>query len=109
LYAIFILSPGQTVKIEIEFSPPFRTAYSATRLLLDLEGGEQTVPGLLRRLAEEYGEPMKTLLWEREGSIKSGLMVMVNERIYTGTALNQHTVELRNHDQVSLLYYLSGG
>jgi hypothetical protein len=97
------------VQIEIEFSPPFRTAYSGPRLILNLEEGEQTVPGLLRRLAEEYGEPMEKLLWEEEGGIKPGLMVMVNERIYTGTALNQHAVELCDHDLVSLLYYLSGG
>lgn len=76
---------------------------------MDLEKGEASAVNLLRRLAEEYGEPMRRLLLEDDKAIKSGLMVMVNERIYTGTALNQQAVELRDNDKVSLLFYISGG
>ena len=52
---------------------------------------------------------MRRLLLEDDDDIKSGLMVMVNEKIYTGTALNQQAVELRDNDKVSLLFYISGG
>ena len=97
------------MKIEIEFSPAFQAAYPLPRLIIELEKGGAAVVNLLRRLAEKYGEPMRRLLLEDDDDIKSGLMVMVNEKIYTGTALNQQAVELRDNDKVSLLFYISGG
>jgi hypothetical protein len=33
----------------------------------------------------------------------------VNNRIFTGTAINQEVVELHDRDKVSLLYFVSGG
>jgi molybdopterin converting factor small subunit len=111
LYTIFKYFFIRTwlIKIAIEFSPAFQAAYPLPRLIMELEKGEASVVKLLRRLAEKYGEPMRRLLLEDDDDIKSGLMVMVNERIYTGTALNQQAVELRDNDKVSLLFYISGG
>jgi len=97
------------LKVEIEFSPAFQAAYPFPRLIVELGKGEESVGRLLRRLAEKYGEPMRRLLLEDDDGIKSGLMVMVNEKIYTGTALNQQAVELRDNDKISLLFYISGG
>jgi sulfur carrier protein ThiS len=53
---------------------------------------------------------MKPLLFEKgDESILSGLMVMINDRVVTGTSLNQADVRLRGGDRVSLMYFVSGG
>jgi len=36
-------------------------------------------------------------------------MVMINNRVLTGIALNQQVIRLRDGDTVSLLYFVSGG
>lgn len=99
-----------TVKIEVELSPAFQTALRSSRLLIELEEDERTVEGLLRRLSRESGGKIDSLIFEEEGNaIFSGLMVMVNDRVFTGTALNQEIIRLRDRDKVSLLYFVSGG
>jgi len=98
------------IRIEVEVSPVFKTSQLPLRLFLDLEEREATVEGLLKRLSQEWGEKLRSLLFEEDGdSILSGLMVMVNDRAYTGTALNQETIRLHDGDKVSLMYFVSGG
>ena len=99
-----------TIEIEVDLSPAFQAALPCSRLSIKLEPNEATVKGLLHHLSKEYREKVKPLLFEQEGtSILSGLMVMVNERIFTGTALNQQDIPLMDKDKVSLLYFVSGG
>jgi len=99
-----------TLKIEVEFSPAFRIALRSSRLLIELGEDEGTVHGLLRRLSGECGDKIDPLLFEEGGkAILPGLMVMVNDRVFTGTALNQQVVPLQEGDKVSLLYFVSGG
>jgi len=96
--------------IEVDFSPAFQSACSLSHLAVELKEGETTVKGLLHRLADKWGEKMETLLFEKgEDAVLSGLMVMVNDRTFTGTALNQQSAPLRDRDKVSLLYFVSGG
>jgi sulfur carrier protein ThiS len=99
-----------TLKIEVELSPVFQTAFQSSSVLIDLDEDEGTVKGLLRRLSSESGEKISSLLFEEgEDSILPGLMVMVNNRVFTGTALNEQVIRLRDKDKVSLLYFVSGG
>ncbi len=99
-----------TVKIDVELSPAFKNALRSSRLLIELEEDEGTVEGLLRRLSRESNGRIDSLIFEEGGNeIFSGLMVMVNDRVFTGTALNQEIIRLRDRDKVSLLYFVSGG
>jgi sulfur carrier protein ThiS len=99
-----------TLKIEVELSPVFQTALQASNIVVELREGEDTVQGLLHRLARESGGKISSLLFEEGGdSILPGLMVMVNNRMFTGTALNEQVIRLRDKDKVSLLYFVSGG
>jgi sulfur carrier protein ThiS len=99
-----------TVKIEVEFSPVFQTAFQSSSVLIELDEDEGTVKGLLRHLSTENEGKINSLLFEEGGdSILSGLMVMVNNRVFTGTALNEQMIPLRDKDKVSLLYFVSGG
>ena len=99
-----------SISIEVELSPIFQTVRLPSRLFIDLEGEEATVKGLLDRLSLEWGDKIHSLLFEKgEDSVLSGLMVMVNDRTFTGTALNQQTIHLHSGDKVSLLYFVSGG
>ena len=105
-----ILSGRVKLKIAVEFSPVFKAAYMSSPLSLELEEREATVRGLLHRLCEISGEQVTPLLFEKgEEAVLPGLMVMVNDRVFTGTALNQQVVELQDKDKVSLLYFISGG
>jgi hypothetical protein len=98
-----------SLKIEIDASPAFQPALPS-RFTVTMEEAEASVTGLLRRLAETPGERMRALLFEKgSASILSGLMVMVNDGTYTGTALNGREVPLHDGDKVSLLYFVSGG
>jgi hypothetical protein len=80
-------------KIDLEMSSAFHAACPLQHFPMELEEGEATVQGLLVRLSREYGEKMKDLLFEKgKSSILPGLMVLVNDRIYTGVGLNQRDV-----------------
>ena len=99
-----------SLKIKVELSPAFQTRLSSENLALYLEEDRSTLKGLLHRLVEEQGEKIRPLLFDEEkGEILPGLMVMVNDRIFTGSALQQQDLHLREGDRVSLLYFLSGG
>jgi len=96
--------------IEVDLSPAFQSACSLSHFSVELVEEEITVKGLLRCLSGKWGEKMKSLLFEKdEDAVLSGLMVMVNDQTFTGTALNQQSVPLRDRDKVSLLYFVSGG
>lgn len=98
------------VRIEVEFSPAFQFRLSLERQTLTLEEGRASVKSLFDRLIREHGGKIKPLLFgPKEDEILSGLMVMVNDRIFTGTALDQEEIQLREGDRVSLLYFMSGG
>ncbi len=97
-------------RIDVEVSPVFEAAGLSRSLPVELEEREASVRSLLRRLGEAGGAKIKTLLFEGgEESVLSGLMVIVNDRVFTGTALNREAVELHDRDKVSLLYFVSGG
>jgi len=99
-----------TLKIKVELSPVFQAALQSSNVFIELEENEGTVKGLLRHLSRKSGGKINSLLFEEEGdSILSGLMVMVNNRVFTGTALNEQMILLRDKDKVSLLYFVSGG
>jgi sulfur carrier protein ThiS len=98
------------MKIEVEFSPAFQSRLSLQRQVLTLEEGRSTVKDLLDRLAQEYGGKIRPLLFgPQEDEILSGLMVMINDQTFTGSALNQKEIRLEEGDRVNLLYFMSGG
>jgi len=97
------------MKIEVEFSPAFQSRLSLEREILTLEEGS-TVKDLLDRLAQEHGGKIIPLLFgSEENEILSGLVVMINDRTFTGNALNQKEIRLGEGDRVNLLYFMSGG
>lgn len=98
------------MRIDVELSSVFEAVRLPMRLSVELKEQEATVQGLLHRLCEMGGDSIKPLLFE-EGteSVLSGLMVMVNDRVYTGTNLNQEAIELHEKDRVNLMYFISGG
>jgi len=98
------------MKIEVEFSPVFKSRLSLERQTLILEEGHSTVKDLFARLAREHGGNIRPLLFAKnDDEVLSGLMVMINNRTFTGSDLNQQEIRLAEGDKVSLLYYMSGG
>ena len=98
------------LKIDLELSSAFEAACGVRHLLFDLDEDEGTVNTLLQRLCQALGEKMRPLLFEEgKESILSGLMVVINDRVFTGTGLNQAVVRLNDGDRVSLMYFVSGG
>lgn len=99
-----------TLKIEVELSSVFQTAFQSSSILIELDEDEGTVKGLLSRLSHESGGKISSLLFEEgSDSVLPGLMVMVNNRVFTGPALNEQVIRLQDKDKVSLLYFVSGG
>ena len=98
------------MKIEVEFSPAFQSRLSLERQTLIFEEGQSTVKDLFDRLAEVHGGKIKSLLFtQKEDEILSGLMVMINNRTFTGSDLNRQEIRLAEGDRVILLYFMSGG
>lgn len=96
--------------IDVELSSVFQGAGLSRSLSVEMGERDASVKGLLHRLAEVGGARIKTLLFEEgEEAVLAGLMVVVNDRVFTGTALNREAVELRDRDKVNLLYFVSGG
>jgi hypothetical protein len=97
-------------RVRVDFSSLFHSAGAPHEGSYDLGDEESTVRGLLGRLSREYGERIRDLLFEKgKDTIIPGLMVLVNDRIYTGVGLNQKDVPIVKGDKVSLLYFVSGG
>jgi len=97
------------MKIDVEFSAAFVPISGSQHVSIELETNETTVQDILSRLSKKYGQ-MTNLLFEKgQEDILSGLMVTVNGKAYTGTALNQQRVQLQGGDRVNLLYFVSGG
>jgi sulfur carrier protein ThiS len=98
------------MKIEVEFSPPFQSRLSLERQTVILEEGRSTVKDLFDRLVREHRGKIRPLLFAKnEDEILSGLMVMINNRTFTGSDLNRQETRLAEGDRVSLLYFMSGG
>lgn len=98
------------IVIEIRFSIPFSLVVSQSGLKLSLDKGEQTVGRMLARLGRIYKGKVDHLLFDKERhGIFPGLMVKVNERVFTGTALNREDFQLKDQDVVDILFYVSGG
>jgi hypothetical protein len=98
------------IRLKIVFSPVFRAYFHCHERSLVMEQEKPTVIDVLRRLATEAGGKIDPLIFEADtASISAGLMVQVNDRVYTGTLLNQKPVALADQDVVTLLYYVSGG
>jgi sulfur carrier protein ThiS len=104
------MSGEAKLKIDVELSSVFEVAGLSRHLSVEMEEQEATVKRLLHRLCEIGGDKIKPFLFEKGGeSVLPGLMVMVNDRVLTGTALSRQVVELQDRDKVSLLYFISGG
>jgi len=99
-----------SLTIDVDLSPVFRSACPLSRFSVVLGELEPTVKHLLRRLCQEWGENMASLVFDGNGdSILPGLMVMVNDQTFTGNDLNHRDIPLHGGDKVSLLFFVSGG
>ena len=98
------------IHVKIVFSPVFRTYFHCHKRDMIMEKEKRTVIDLCRQLSKETAGKIDALIFEKDlDFISAGLMVKVNDRVYTGTMLNQKPVPLEDQDVVSLLYYVSGG
>jgi len=98
------------VTVKVVFSPVFRAVFHQRETEVVLPEGEADVGGLLMKLSEKSAGQIDPLVFEkRPDLISAALMILVNDRVYTGTALNRRAVALDDQDIVSLLYYISGG
>ena len=102
--------PLRPITAKIVFSPVFRNILNLSQCTIALEKDKTSLKDLLHRLSEETHGRIDSLLFEKkQDRILSGLMVKVNDRLFTGTALNQKQVDLKDNDTVHLMYYISGG
>ena len=98
------------VTVKVVFSPVFRAIFHHLEVDVVLPEREASVGGLLIKLSEQSAGRIDKLVFEKKADlISAALMVQVNDRTYTGNALNRGSVPLGNRDIVSLLYYISGG
>ena len=101
---------NDAVSVKVIFSPVFRTIFHCRERGIILAKKDASIHSLLSQLSDDSGGKIDKLVFENEReAISAGLMIQVNDRTYTGNALNQRTVSLRDQDVVSLLYFISGG
>lgn len=95
---------------KVVFSPVFRAYFHCHERNMILEKEKPTVGDLLRKLSRESAGKIDALIFEKDSAlISAGLMIQVNQQVYTGTLLNQTTVPLEDGAVITLLYYVSGG
>lgn len=98
------------VTVKVVFSPVFRAVFHCPERDVVLPKTDASINGLLFQLSKASAGKIDKLVFEKgRGLISTALMVQINDRVYTGTMLNQKTVVLEDRDVVSLLYYVSGG
>jgi len=98
------------VRVEMDLSPAFHKAFPSRSFTLEIPDEKASLWNLLRHLASEAGSEGERLLFVKgKEEILPGLMVMVNDRTFTGVELNGKDVLLQDGDRISLLYFVSGG
>ena len=98
------------IQVKVVFSPVFRALLHCRERDLVLDAQRPTVGDLLQQLSREAEGKIAPLMFETGGAlISAGLMIQVNDRVYTGNQLNQEPVPLQDRAVVTLLYYVSGG
>lgn len=98
------------VRVDVELSYVFRLFFPLSKFRMDIPGDAPDLRQLLDRLYRQSDGRVARLLFEEGGStVLSGLMVMVNDRTYTGNEINRESIRLHEEDKVSLLYFISGG
>jgi hypothetical protein len=98
------------VSVKVVFSPVFRAVFMRRELEVVLSEPQASVGGLLAYLSKASSGKIDNLVFDKSAAlISAALMVQVNDKTYTGNALNQQPVTLRDQDIVTLLYYISGG
>ena len=98
------------VTVKVVFSPVFRAIFHHREIDVVLAEREASVSGLLLQLSMASAGKIDKLVFEKKPDlISAALMIQVNDRTYTGNALNRGPVPLGDRDIVSLLYYISGG
>ena len=103
-------SVSAAVTVRVVFSPVFRTVFHCPEKELMLTPEDASVNALLAQLSKASGGKIDKLVFDmRKNLISTALMVQVNDRTFTGNALNRRSVPLDDRDVVSLLYYISGG
>ncbi len=101
---------GAAVTVRVVFSPVFRAVLQCGGREVALPEADASVRGLLLQLSTDSSGKIDKLVFEKGcQEVSPGLMVQVNDRTYTGNALNREPVWLADGDTVSLLYYISGG
>ena len=99
-----------TVTINVVFSPVFLAIFNYPERDMILSKTDANINGLLFCLSRESTGKIDKLVFEKDRNlISTALMIQVNDRTYTGNALNQQPLPLKDQDTVSLLYYVSGG
>jgi hypothetical protein len=98
------------VTVKVVFSPVFRAIFNHPELDVVLPKTDASIRGLLFELSKASAGKIDRLVFDKGCDlISTALMVQVNDRTFTGNALNQQPVPLKDQDIVSLLYYISGG
>jgi hypothetical protein len=98
------------VKVDVELSFAYRPYFPHSKFRVDFPGDHPDLRQLLDRLHQASDGRIVRLLFEEDGtSVLSGLMVMINDRVYTGNEINRENVGLHDGDRVELLYFISGG
>lgn len=99
-----------TVTVSVVFSPVFRAIFHCPKRDMVLAKTDASISGLLFCLSTESAGKIDKLVFEKDRHlISTALMVQLNDRTYTGNALNRAPVMLKDQDTISLLYYISGG
>jgi hypothetical protein len=98
------------VKVDVELSYVYRLFFPLARFPMYIPDDAPDLRQLLDRLCRQSDGRAARLLFEEDGStVLAGLMVMVNDRTYTGNEINRENIRLHEGDKVSLLYFISGG
>lgn len=98
------------VRVEIDLSPAFHKAFPSRAFTLEIPDEKASLWNLLRHLGSKAGSEGERLLFRKgKEEILPGLMVMVNDRTFSGVELNGKDVLLRDGDRINLLYFVSGG
>ena len=101
---------NDAIQVKVVFSPVFRALFHCHERDMIIDARRPTVNDLLRQLSRESAGKIDALIFEKDTTlISAGLMIQVNDRVYTGTQLYQTPVPLTDKTVVTLMYYVSGG
>ena len=94
------------IAVKISFLSLLKDRIGVKELNMDLEDNS-TINDVFTKLAEKFGDDIKTVLLKKTGDLNDHVVIMLNEKNIR--SLDDLNTKIQNKDEITLLPAIAGG